>query len=187
MAEAEDVLGFWFGRRGETGYGLPRPVWFERDPAFDQAIRERFLGDCEAALAGERAAWRFGARRCLALILLLDQFPRNLFRDSPRAYAGDAMALETARHAVDRAYDRALPPVMRQFVYLPYQHSESLADQERSIPLFAALPLPDCLDYALRHRAIVARFGRFPHRNAALGRASTPEETAFLAEPGPSF
>jgi uncharacterized protein (DUF924 family) len=171
-------LEFWF-RGGET-----RKQWFGENAAFDAEIRTRFLALHEEAASGARAHWRNSPGECLALILALDQFPRNLFRGDARAYASDALALEAARHAVDAGFDVAMLEVERMFVYLPFEHSENLADQERSLALFAGNPN---YDWAVRHWKIVQRFGRFPHRNAVLGRQSTPAEIEFLKQPGSSF
>lgn len=188
MTTAEDVLAFWFGSPGDAHYGEFRDIWFRgRNPAFDAEIRERFLTLHEEAAAGRLDAWRNAPRPCLALVIALDQFPRNMFRDTPRMYATDAAALAVARHAVDRAFDRGMPEVMRLFYYLPFQHAEVLAEQEASLRLFLPLGRESGTRAALRHHEIVERFGRFPHRNAILGRESTPEELAFLEEPDSSF
>lgn len=189
---AADILAFWFGRPGEPGYGQPRNEWFRKDKAFDEAIRSRFLPDVEAALAGHLTDWADSAQGLLALLILLDQFPRNLFRGNARMFAGDTQARQLAEQALAGGWDKKLSAVERVFVYLPLEHSEALADQERSVALFAALasehPGNDgFLDYAWRHHDVIARFGRFPHRNAALGRPSTPEETTYLAQPGSGF
>lgn len=188
---ATDILTFWFGSPDDPNFGKPRPVWFVKDLQFDRAVRSRFLGDWESAARGELNAWKDAPQTCLALILLLDQFPRNLFRGLPQAFATDALALETAQWAIDRHFDRALLPVQRWFVYLPFEHSENLERQRQSVALFQQLhDDPDSastIDYAIRHYQIIDRFGRFPHRNAMLGRDSTPEERAFLQEPGSSF
>ncbi len=187
----EEVLEFWFGREGEEGYGEFREAWFLKDPDFDREIRDRFETVYEEAAAGELEAWKEEARSCLALIVVLDQFPRNMFRGDPRMYATDGLALATARHAVEHAYDRELPPFQRMFVYLPFEHSEDLEDQRRSVELFRRLAeemgSEELLVYAVRHFQIVERFGRFPHRNEILGRRTTPEETEFLREPDSSF
>ena len=181
------VLRFWFGEAP----GAARPEWFRKDPAFDEEIRRRF-GALHAAAAGrELEAWRASPEPMLALVIVLDQFSRNLHRGAARAFAQDAHALECAKEAVGRRDDRALLPVQRQFLYLPYEHSEDLADQDSGLelmrPLEAFEPTRGVADWAMRHRDIVKRFGRFPHRNAALGRASTAEETAFLQQPGSGF
>ncbi|QRK12130.1 DUF924 domain-containing protein [Archangium violaceum] len=192
MASVDDILTFWFGPPSEPGHTAPRALWFERDAAFDAECAHRFLATHEKAAAGELNAWRDEPRSALALVLLLDQFPRNLFRESPRAYASDAQAREVARHALARGLDVPLPPVWRWFFYLPFEHSEDIHDQRLAVFLFEVLALQDpgsaeSLEYARRHHDIIARFGRFPHRNARLGRESTPEEAAFLQEPNSSF
>lgn len=189
--EATALIDTWFGPPGSASRFQQRDIWFKADPGFDAALRARFGALRERAAAGDCADWALEAEPCLALILLLDQLPRNLFRGSPQAFATDAAARATARAALGRGFDRSLPATWRQFIYLPFEHSEILADQELSVRLATALArdpaFADTLDYAERHHAIVARFGRFPHRNAALGRASTAAEEAFLREPGSSF
>lgn len=194
MTSAADVLDFWFLPAGDPGHGRFRTQWFRKDAAFDDAIRTRFGDAVESALAGGFADWEATAEGGLALILLLDQFTRNLFRDTARAFAGDARALALAHEMVASGRDKNLPPLRRWFVFMPFEHSEALIDQERSVALFAGLrreaqepAFESAYDYAVRHREIVERFGRFPHRNAALGRASTPAEIAFLAQPGSGF
>jgi uncharacterized protein (DUF924 family) len=186
---AAEILPFWFGPPGERGKQQKR--WFEKSDAFDREVRERFLPLHEEAAAGRLAHLKASAADCLALIVLLDQFPRNMFRGAPRAFATDPLALEAARHAVERGFDRGLLPVERLFVYLPFEHSEALADQERSCeltkPLDAYPETNEVYRYAVLHRDIIRRFGRFPHRNAILGRTSTPEEIEFLKGPGSSF
>jgi uncharacterized protein (DUF924 family) len=186
---AEDVLLFWFGPPEARGRRDKR--WFDKDEAFDRECRARFLGLHEQAAAGALAGWTGEPQACLALILLLDQFPRNMFRATPRAFATDALALQAARHAVAAGHDKALRPVERMFVYLPFEHSERIADQltacELTKPLEAFAETADAHRYAVAHLRIIERFGRFPHRNAILGRESTPEEIAFLKEPGSSF
>lgn len=196
MASAEEVLSFWFGHPPDPilnpASTRPRERWFERDAAFDEECRRRFLDAHEAAASGALDAWREEPRSNLALVLLLDQFPRNLFRGTPRAFATDARAREVARRALARGLDLALPPVWRWFLYLPFEHSEEAHDQRLAVTLFEMLALyhldsREPLDYARRHRDVIERFGRFPHRNEALGRPSTPEEERFLQEPGSSF
>ena len=191
-AMVDDVLAFWFGTPGDADYGQARAAWFRKDDAFDAQIRARFLNEVEAAIAGQRDDWTATPQGALALFILLDQFPRNLFRNTARAFAGDATALALAGHVVEQGWDRLLLPVQRVFVYLPFEHSESLADQERSIALFTALAdehpeTASYLDYARRHRDVIVRFGRFPHRNAALGRTSSAAVTDYLAQPGSGF
>ena len=175
---AQSVLAFWF--RGEE----ERKEWFRKDPAFDAEIRAHFQALYEDGARGALAGWRRSARECLALIVLLDQFPRNLFRDSARAFATDSLALDAARHAVASGYDRLLSETERTFIYLPFEHSENLADQERALTLFEG---HSNYEWARKHWEIIRRFGRFPHRNAVLGRQSTPAEIEFLKEPGSSF
>jgi uncharacterized protein (DUF924 family) len=183
----EDVLAFWFGEG--AAYGKRHERWFEKDAAFDAEVTARFR-ELPAQL-GKTDDWLDPAHACLARIIVLDQFPRHIYRGQPQAFASDALALAAARHALERGYDRALLPVERLFVYLPFEHSEVLEDQERACALCA--PLRDYLEtedtyrYALAHREIIRRFGRFPHRNSILGRASTPEELEFLKQPGSSF
>lgn len=186
---AGDILAFWFGS-GKPGPD-PASRWFGKDPSFDAEIRARYGNAIEAALAGAHEAWSGTPRGALARILLLDQFTRNVFRDTPRAFAGDARALAAAESAVARGFDRALDPVQRGFVYLPFEHAEDAAMQHRSLALFGALARETgddtLLVWARKHADVIFRFGRYPHRNAILGRASTPEEVAFLAEPGSRF
>lgn len=182
---AAQVMRYWFAN------GERDPRWFEKDEAFDSEIRARFLPLHEQGAAGALDAWKEEPGDCLALIVLLDQFPRNMFRGTPRAFATDARALEAALHAVARKYDRKMTPSQRMFIYLPFEHSESIEDQEISCRLnepLAAFPAThDVYRYAVRHREIVARFGRFPHRNAILSRPSTPAEIEFLKQPGSGF
>lgn len=190
-SKAAALLDFWFGAPDTPEHDEARKVWFTVDPDFDAALRERFLADQQRAAAGGYDGWASERDSCLALILLLDQLPRNLYRGTPQAFASDAKARATARHAVAQGFDRALPPVRRAFVYLPFEHSEDLGDQTQAVRLFAALPpgkeADEQLWYARRHYEIIARFGRFPHRNRVLGRASTAEEETFLKEPNSSF
>lgn len=181
------VLDFWFG----TQAGAVRPEWFRKDAAFDDQIRQRFGALVDQALGGP-LGWGPAPDDRLAEILLLDQFPRNLFRGQARAFAGDARARALALGLIDDGSHLTLAPVRRWFVYLPLEHAEDLPLQDRSVALHAALAaadpaFDDALDYARRHRDVVQRFGRFPHRNAALGRADTTEEAAYLAQPGSGF
>ncbi len=185
----EAVLDFWFGTPPTT---TPRAEWFRKDPAFDTLVRERFGATLEAALAGGLAGWDGTPQGALARLVVLDQFTRNAFRDTPRAFAGDALALAAAEALVARGDDRRLAPLQRWFAYLPFEHAESLGAQQRSVALFDALAaehpaLSEARDWAVKHLVVVERFGRFPHRNAVLGRPSTPEEAAFLQQPGSSF
>jgi len=174
-AEAAAIVEFW----REAGPGL----WFAKDDAFDRRFRGRFLPAYEAAARGELAAWLATADGALALVLLLDQFPRNAFRGTPRMYATDALAREVTAAAIDAGHDRAVEAQMQLFFYLPFGHSEDLADQERSVALSRRLGQPN-LSHAERHRDIVRRFGRFPHRNPILGRPMKPEEQQFLDNGG---
>jgi uncharacterized protein (DUF924 family) len=191
MSESGTLLDFWFGAPGSAERDRPRDMWFKTDPVFDETLRRRFLADCERAAAGACQPWLDEADSALALVLLLDQLPRNLFRCSPRAFASDPLARGAARHAIGRGFDRAMAPVRRWFFYLPFQHSELLADQELSLALTETLPddgdKAEALDYAKRHHIVIARFGRFPHRNRVLGRTSTAEEEAFLQEKRAGF
>ena len=191
-ADAQGVLDFWFGAPGEAGYGHARTAWFQKDDAFDAEVRERFGAAIEQALRGELEGWAGEAHSALAQILLLDQFTRNAFRGTPRSFAGDARALAAASRMVGERFDDALPTFMRPFVYLPFEHAEGLAMQDEAVRLFTRLADEDAeqqspLDYAQRHRAVIERFGRFPHRNAILGRQSTAGEIEFLKQPGSGF
>ena len=191
MSSPQEVLDFWFGREGEEDYGEFREAWFNRDPEFDREIRDRFEPVYEQAAAGRLDHWKSEARSCLALIVVLDQFPRNMYRGDARMYAADEKAREAARHAVEHAYDRELSPYGRLFMYLPFEHSEELDDQRLSVELFRGLATEmgseDLLGYAVRHLEIIERFGRFPHRNEILGRRTTLEESKFLSGPDSSF
>jgi uncharacterized protein (DUF924 family) len=186
----DEILEFWFGRPGSPGYGSTRSVWFRKDLVFDSEIRARYGVAIETALAGGFADWSSPCG-ALARIILLDQFTRNSFRDTPRAFAGDALALALADETIERGDDAVLLPVERWFVYIPYTHAESLDAQQRSLSLFRRLRdetgLAEPLQWAEKHAHVIQLFGRFPHRNAILGRASTPEEIAFLAAPGSRF
>ena len=191
MSAPHEILDFWFGCEGEEGYGEFREAWFTKDREFDREIRDRFEPVYEEAAGGELDHWKSEARSCLALIIVLDQFPRNMYRGDARMYAADEKAREAARHAIEHAYDRELSPYGRLFMYLPFEHSEELDDQRLSVELFRGLSTEmgseDLLGYAVRHLEIVERFGRFPHRNEILGRRTTPEEAEFLSGPDSSF
>jgi uncharacterized protein (DUF924 family) len=195
---AREILDFWFvPKPGEVvtadpaGAAQTRDVWFRKDDAFDAEIRERFAVPLAAALAGAYGEWCDEPRGSLARVIVLDQFARNAHRGTPQAFAGDMRALATARDAIARDFDRALAPHERRFLYMPFEHSEEIADQERAVALFEELAaqtgLVEPLSWAIRHRDVIRRFGRFPHRNDILGRASTPEESAFLQQPGSRF
>ncbi len=191
-ADARSVLDFWFGAADSAGYGEIHKSWFSKDEAFDRQIRERFGALIEQALRGEYAEWAADALSALAQILLLDQFTRNAFRGTARAFAGDARALAAASRMVGSRQDEALPTFMRSFVYMPFEHAEGLATQDEALRLFKRLVAgtddpQKLVDFAECHRAIVERFGRFPHRNDILGRQSTAEEIEFLKQPGSGF
>jgi uncharacterized protein (DUF924 family) len=172
IAQPSAVLAFWREAGPER--------WFKKDTAFDDELRTRFLETYAAAAAGTLADWETSADGALALTIVLDQFPRNMFRGNARTYAADALARSVAGRALDRGFDRSMPISDRQFFYLPFEHSESLPDQERCCTLFATTGDADLLKWAQSHADVVRRFGRFPHRNAMLGRVTTPEEQAFL-------
>jgi len=176
VASAADVVSFW------QKAGPDR--WFKKDPAFDDEIRERFLATHEAAAAGQLSDWEQSAQGALALLILLDQFPRNMFRGDARAFATDPLARAIAAGAIIRGFDSQVPKEMRGFFYLPFEHSENLADQERCIAFHKAIDDTEGLKWAEIHADIIRRFGRFPHRNAALGRTTTAEEQAFLDSGG---
>ena len=187
---SQDVLEFWFS-------SAQKSLWYAKDEKFDADIRQRFLPTYEAAYAGELDEWRSTPESLLALIILLDQFPRNMFRGSPRAFASDAYALRLTKEGIERGFHGSLRGAQLDFFLLPLMHSESLAYQDQCLALFRALcdvapaavasRFANFLDYAERHRDVIQRFGRFPHRNALLGRESSAEELAFLREPGSSF
>ncbi|MFE1746903.1 DUF924 family protein [Coleofasciculus sp. H7-2] len=178
--QINEILDFWFGKPDEAGYGKPRQVWFTKKPQFDEEIRTRFLQDYELAAADRLNRWKESPQSCLALILLLDQFPRNLFRGTAIAFATDSLALSAAQYAVANGFDRELLPIQRCFNYLPFEHSENLEHQRQSVELFQQLSDdPDSIayiSYAVRHFEVIERFGRFPHRNQILDRETTPQE-----------
>jgi uncharacterized protein (DUF924 family) len=186
-ARARTLLDFWFGAPEDPLREHHREVWFKSTPEFDAAVRENFLADYEAAGAAALATWEETPLGALALVLLLDQVPRNAFRGTPQAYRTDPAARAAADRALTRGFDQSVPPRWRIFFYLPFVHSEDIADQRRALALAAALPPdpdhPQAGRHGHRHHDVVLRFGRFPHRNAILGRQSTPEELAYLAEP----
>jgi uncharacterized protein (DUF924 family) len=184
--QARAFLDFWFGPPGDPQRLHHRQIWFRSTPEFDAAVRANFAADHEMAVAGRLAAWEDMPASALALVMLLDQVPRNIFRSTPRAFASDAQALATTNRALDRGFDHQVPAAWRMFFYLPFEHSERLADQRRGLELLLALPpvegRPKDGHMSRLHLEIVERFGRFPHRNAILGRPSTREELAFLEE-----
>jgi uncharacterized protein (DUF924 family) len=169
-----DVVGYW----RDAGPGQ----WFAKNPAFDRDFRERFLHAHESAMRGELDAWADTAEGALALLILLDQFPRNAFRGTGRMFESDDRALEVADRAVRAGFDMQVDTDLRRFFYMPFMHSENLRDQDRCVALAARLPDDDTARHACAHRDVIARFGRFPHRNDALGRATMPDEQIFLAE-----
>lgn len=191
---ARAVLDFWFGPPGDPERERHREIWFRSTADYDETLRRLFLTDYEQAAAGALAGWEALSESALALVLLVDQVPRNIFRGDPRTYATDALARAIADRALARGFDQALPPVWRKFLYMPYHHSEDLADQRRAVALWETLPderdRRDLRDperganrrYGMPYPDVIARFGRFPHRNAILGRPSTPEEIAFLQQ-----
>lgn len=199
MTESERVLDFWFGGVSQEGAPPPQRLrfWFNGGDEVDRRIREGFGELVDRGGRGELQEWQKTARESLALVVLLDQFPRNIFRNTAQAYAFDSRALAAVQSGMEAGHDRLLSVPERAFYYLPLEHSEDLSMQERSVEAFVRL-LDDAppslretclgfLDYAFRHWDIVARFGRFPHRNRVLGRPSTPEEEEFLLLPGSSF
>jgi len=188
---AAAILDFWFGAEDARSASAPRDVWFRKDAAFDAEIRERFGTAIAVAVAGGYGEWCATADGALARVLVLDQFTRNVHRDTAAAFSGDSRALATAEAAVARGLDRALKPFGRWFLYMPFEHAEDAVAQQRSLALFGALAeesgLTAPLEWAQKHADVIARFGRYPHRNAILGRTSTPEEVAFLSQPGSRF
>jgi uncharacterized protein (DUF924 family) len=198
-ATPESVLDFWFGTSGSASEitGRQRMLWFGKTPEFDQAVSDRFAATLEAASAGKLDHWANSPRGRLALVIVLDQFPHHIFRDKPQAFATDPKALTLSLAALTACEDRQLTPIERVFLYLPLEHAESLEMQVRSVSLYEALAkevtaderalFDGFLDYARKHRDVVARFGRFPHRNAILERPSTPDELEFLKQPGSRF
>ena len=191
MSRVDEILSFWFGRPDEVDYGKRRQIWFKVDPVFDESLRSHFFTDYQLAAAGQLDEWKTSPHSCLALILLLDQFPRNLFRKQPQAFATDPQALNVAQYAVTQGFDQQLLTVQRWFVYLPFEHSEDLTHQRQAVVLFQQLSedpeSKDAIASAIQHFEIIQRFGRFPHRNSILSRLTTPEEAEFLQQPGSSF
>lgn len=172
-----DVLEFWFSPRVSK-------LWFQSTPEFDRELREKFEPTLKSAVAGELATWQETPEGALALAIVLDQFPLNMYRGTAESYATGDQAVATARAAIGRGFDRELPRDWVAFLYLPFMHSESLADQDESVMLFEMAGLTDNLHFALHHRELIRKFGRFPHRNVALGRASTPQEMVYLTSKG---
>ena len=199
METRQSIFDYWFGSNpDDAGVAAERStLWWSKDASVDSEIRSRFRHYVKEASSGRLDGWAATPRGRLALILLTDQFPRNMFRDTPEAYSYDPVALSWCLQGLETGADRLLRPIERVFFYLPLEHSESLPHQNESVRLFQDLArgvgsdhqtvFEGYVDYATRHRDIIARFGRFPHRNRTLGRKSTPEERLFLAKPGPSF
>lgn len=187
----KDILDFWFGKSTSIDYGKPQKFWFIKDLEFDKEIRSRFLYTYELAASHQLDNWKNSPLSCLALIIVLDQFPRNIFRQQPQSFATDAQALELAKYAICQEFDCRLFPVQRWFIYLPFEHSENLTHQHQAVALFSTLrDDPDSvssIEYAYRHLKVIERFGRFPHRNPILARVSTAKELDFLKQPGASF
>jgi uncharacterized protein (DUF924 family) len=182
-AGPDEVLAFWFGDVAGDDFASRNTIWFRKNEAFDAAVRDRFASLHAEAAAGHLSAWEDEPRSALALVIVLDQFSRNMFRDDPRAYASDALARGIAVAAIDAGWDADMAREARLFLYMPLEHSESLSDQHRAVALIGALGDPEWTHFAEAHRRVIARFGRFPHRNAILGRVSSDEEDASLREP----
>jgi uncharacterized protein (DUF924 family) len=199
MIDSETILTYWFGAKpDQAALAKDRAdLWWSKNNEVDRDIRQRFESSVQLAGEGKLNSWLIEPRGRLALIILTDQLPRNIYRDSPQAFAFDTRALEWSLDGIEASVDRLLRPIERVFFYLPLEHSERLEDQERSVSMFRELlPSVDTdqqeifesyLNFAILHRDVVARFGRFPHRNCILGRTSTPEELYFLSQPGSSF
>lgn len=176
----DEVLNFWFSER-------VKPLWFKKNDEFDREIKQRFINIYQVAQAGALASWRDRSDDLLALILILDQFPRNMFRNTAQAFATDAQALDLTKYALSKNYAQDLTAEQQAFLYMPLMHSENKLDQALSVELFQALGKEDNLKFAIKHQEIINRFGRFPHRNEILGRESTTDEREFLNQPGSSF
>lgn len=196
LGRIENILQFWFGDRVEESESYVENrmgFWFSKSPSLDKEIKDRFeLQDYKLSIEGKTTPWRETALGCLALVLVFDQFPRNMFRGNKLMFATDGRALEIAKYAIASGYDKKLVPIQRIFIYMPFQHSENLENQTLSLKLFKELlkespSLGSDNRYAEKHFEIIKRFGRFPHRNEILGRKSTPEEIEFLKQPGSSF
>lgn len=183
----DQVLDFWFGTHDDPEYGHPKTFWFNSTPEIDQTIKDTFLSAYEKALAGELDDLMGSAEGCLTLVLILDQFPRNMFRGTGQAFASDKKALSISKHAIEKGFNNELTDFKCKFLYMPFMHSENLEDQNQGIELFRQIGESSGIDYAIMHRDIIARFGQFPHRNEILGRKSTPEEIEFLKGPNSSF
>jgi uncharacterized protein (DUF924 family) len=191
MPRIKEILTFWFGEADDPLFGKPRKEWFTINPEFDERTRWHFLWDYELAATGHLDTWQESPQSCLALIILLDQFPRNMFRGTPQAFATDARGLALAQNAIEHKFDQKLLPVQKWFIYLPFEHSENLEHQDQNVALFQQLnddsDSEPAIDSAIRHLEIIKKFGRFPHRNQILGRESTPAEIEFLKLPNSHF
>ena len=184
---AKDILNFWFETTDLSADLGKRAVWFRATPDFDVHLITQFANVHEQAASGALDHFRNSAEECLALIMSLDQFPRNIFRGTARAFATDAKARDLARHAIDQGYDRNFSRWPKTFCYLPFEHSEELADQERALVLYKNLDSEESVKSAIGHHDAIKRFGRFPHRNGVMGRQNTPEEEEYLSKPGSGF
>jgi uncharacterized protein (DUF924 family) len=187
MTSYTDILDFWFLPKSHPDHGTNRPQWFQKNDDFDAEITARFLQTYEKARKGELLSWCDHKEGTLALILVFDQFPRNMFRGSPKSFETDAKALELARHMMSSGFFDQLQDFEKTFAVLPFEHSEDLDDQLKSVQLFKDFAADLQIEYAHKHKVIIEKFGRFPHRNAVLGRQSTLEEIEFLKTPGSSF
>ena len=177
-----EIIHFWFNETDPQ-------QWFQKSPEFDALVKERFGVTYQMAKDGLCQAWAKDAEGALALVIVLDQFPRHMFRDTPAAFETDEQALLAAKKAIASGFDQILEPVKRGFLYVPFQHSENMSDQNRSVELMSSMQYenPAGYDYAIRHRVVIEKYGRFPHRNKILGRENTPEEEEYLKQPGAGF
>lgn len=191
-SEAKAVLTFWFGEPGSAEYGKPRSLWFQKDTRVDEEITQRFSALHQAVSRGEKDSWQQHPQSLLALIIVLDQFSRHIYRDSAAAFSSDKQALSLAMSGVDQGFDQKVEPIARVFYYLPFEHSEDIVHQRQAMTLFTQLSKENSayttfLDYAKKHYDVIAQFGRFPHRNAVLGRVSSTAEQQYLSESGSGF
>lgn len=187
MPRFQQILDFWFQPEKHPNYGEKRAQWFKKDLKFDALIQQNFAQDFDQAVQGMYLQWSDHAKGCLALILLFDQFSRNMFRDSPKAFSADGKAREITRHMIDRRFFAELPNFQKTFAILPFEHSEEMEDQILSVKLCREYCDREEIEYAEQHYEIIKKFSRFPHRNEILGRQSTPDEIEFLKQPGSSF
>ena len=196
LLRSQSILDFWFGAPDSHEFGSYRKEWFVKSDAFDSQIRQQFLADIQKAASGDYDRWQLDSRSATALVLLLDQFPRNVYRGTAQSFATDAKAIAVAKQLVATGADQTLPPVYRFFIYVPFEHQEAIAAQNQAVALMTQLVtehpnidegIKGGLQFAIRHRDVIERFGRFPHRNEILGRESTASEQAFLSRPGSRF